>query len=601
MAELIKMPKMSDTKTEGVIAAWLKKVGDKVKSGDILAEVETDKATMELENYEDGTLLYIGPKEGEAVAVDGVLAIVGKAGEDFSALLSGAAGGASAASASAAAQPAPSPAPAVALAPAETPKAASATPAASPVAPTPPAAVANGKKATVVRMPKMSDTMTEGTIAAWLKNVGDKVKSGDILAEVETDKATMELENYEDGTLLYTGPKAGEAVAVDGVLAIIGEEGADIQALLGGGQSAAAAPSPVDKAAISDSETENAERPVEIKADAQATGQAGADTTGAGQPVGGRLLASPLAKSIAKEKGINLSAIKGSGENGRIVARDLDAAQPSAAAAPTAAVPAPPAAIQNEYIKAALPEAAPAASPATKPAAAPAAQEVAYTDTPVSQMRKVIAKRLSESLFTAPHFYLTMEINMDKAVEARGRLNELSPIKLSFNDLVLKASAVALRQHPVVNSSWLGDKIRQNHVINIGVAVAVDEGLLVPVIRNADQKGLSQIATEVKELAGKAKSKKLQPAEWEGSTFTISNLGMFGIDEFTAIINTPDSCILAVGGIKQTPIVKDGQIVVGNLMKVTLSCDHRVVDGATGAAFLQTLKSLLEDPMRMLI
>ena len=260
-----------------------------------------------------------------------------------------------------------------------------------------------------------------------------------------------------------------------------------------------------------------------------------------------------------------------------------------------------PAAATNEYIKAALPESAPAASPAAKPTAAPAAQEGTYTDTPVSQMRKVIAKRLAESMFTAPHFYLTMEINMDKAVEARGRLNELSPVKLSFNDLVLKASAVALRQHPAINSSWLGDKIRQNKVINIGVAVAVDEGLLVPVVRNADQKGLSQIATEVKELAGKAKSKKLQPAEWEGSTFTISNLGMFGIEEFTAIINPPDSCILAVGGIKQAPIVKDGQIVVGNLMKVTLSCDHRVVDGATGAAFLQTLKGLLEDPMRMLI
>ncbi|GAB3326296.1 hypothetical protein GCM10027511_36030 [Hymenobacter humi] len=573
MAEIIKMPKMSDTMTEGTIAAWLKKVGDKVKSGDILAEVETDKATMELENYEDGTLLYIGPKEKESVVVDGVLAIVGKEGEDFSALLAQAQGGQSGGAAPAAEAPkaeaAPAPAPA-APAPQAAPAAATAPAAAAPAAP------ANGKKATVVRMPKMSDTMTEGTIASWLKKVGDKVKSGDILAEVETDKATMELENYEDGTLLYTGPKAGEAVPVDGILAIIGEEGADIQALLGGQSGgAAAAPAPeAPKAA--EAPAAPATAPAAPVAPAQAAAPAG------------RILASPLAKSIAKEKGINLAQVVGSGDNGRIVQRDVENFQPSAAPAPQAAPAAP------------SPTATPAAAPQAAPSA-PAATEGTYTDTPVSQMRKVIAKRLSESLFTAPHFYLTMEINMDKAMEARVRLNELSPIKLSFNDLVLKSAAVALRQHPVVNSSWLGDKIRQNKLINIGVAVAVDEGLLVPVIRNADQKGLSQIATEVKELAGKAKSKKLQPAEWEGSTFTISNLGMFGIDEFTAIINPPDACILAVGGIKQTPIVKDGQIVVGNIMKVTLSCDHRVVDGATGAAFLQTLKGLLEDPMRMLI
>ncbi|QKG56802.1 pyruvate dehydrogenase complex dihydrolipoamide acetyltransferase [Hymenobacter sp. BRD128] len=556
MAEIIKMPKMSDTMTEGTIAAWLKKVGDKVKSGDILAEVETDKATMELENYEDGTLLYIGPKEKDSVPVDGVLAIVGKEGEDISGLLNGQ-GGASA--------PQPAAAPAPVAAPAPAPQAA---------APAAPAAPANGKKATVVRMPKMSDTMTEGTIAAWLKKVGDKVKSGDVLAEVETDKATMELENYEDGTLLYTGPKEGEAVAVDGVLAIIGEEGADIQALLGG-QSGGAAPVPAAPAA--------AVPAVAAAAPAESTG---------------RLLASPLAKSIAKDKGVDLRQIKGSGENGRIVARDLENAQPQAGA-PTASPAAAPASAPSEYIQAALPEQPAAAKPAAAPA--PAAADGTYTDTPVSQMRKVIAKRLSESLFTAPHFYLTMEILMDKAMETRVRMNELSPVKLSFNDMVIKASAVALRQHPVINSSWLGDKIRQNKQINIGVAVAVDEGLLVPVIRNADGKGLSQIATEVKELAGKAKTKKLQPAEWEGSTFTISNLGMFGIDEFTAIINPPDACILAVGGIKQTAVVKNGELAIGNIMKVTLSCDHRVVDGATGAAFLQTLKGLLEDPMRMLI
>ncbi|ALW85732.1 pyruvate dehydrogenase [Hymenobacter sedentarius] len=581
MAEIIKMPKMSDTMTEGTIAAWLKKVGDKVKSGDILAEVETDKATMELENYEDGTLLYIGPKEKESVVVDGVLAIVGKEGEDFSALLAQPQGGQSGGAAPAAEAPkpeaAPAPAPA-APAPQTAPAAAPAPAAAAPAAP------ANGKKATVVRMPKMSDTMTEGTIASWLKNVGDKVKSGDILAEVETDKATMELENYEDGTLLYTGPKAGEAVPVDGILAIIGEEGADVQALLGG-QSGGAAAAPAPEA------PKAAEAPAAPAATPAApAAQPAAVTPAQAAAPAGRILASPLAKSIAKERGINLAQVVGSGDNGRIVQRDVENFQPSAAPVPQAAPAAAPS-----------PTAAPAAAAPQAAPSAPAATEGTYTDTPVSQMRKVIAKRLSESLFTAPHFYLTMEINMDKAMEARVRLNELSPIKLSFNDLVLKSAAVALRQHPVVNSSWLGDKIRQNKLINIGVAVAVDEGLLVPVIRNADQKGLSQIATEVKELAGKAKSKKLQPAEWEGSTFTISNLGMFGIDEFTAIINPPDACILAVGGIKQTPIVKDGQIVVGNIMKVTLSCDHRVVDGATGAAFLQTLKGLLEDPMRMLI
>ena len=608
MAEIIKMPKMSDTMTEGTIAAWLKNVGDKVKSGDILAEVETDKATMELENYEDGTLLYIGPKAGEAVAVDGILAIVGKEGEDFSALLNGSTGGAAAPVAETAKAEAPQPAPAPA---APTPAAAPAVPAmAAPVA----AAPANGKKATVVRMPKMSDTMTEGTIAAWLKSVGDKVKSGDILAEVETDKATMELENYEDGTLLYTGPKAGEAVPVDGILAIIGEEGADIQALLGGQSGGAAAPTAAAPTAPAEEpkpaeELKPAEAAAPVAAPA-ASAPAAAQLAAVAPTAGGRILASPLAKSIAKEKGINLAQVVGSGDNGRIVQRDVENFQPAAAAAPAPqAAPAAPAAPAAQAQVAVSAPASQAPSAQATIVQAPSAQAISannqapssYTDTPVSQMRKVIAKRLSESLFTAPHFYLTMEINMDKAIEARVKLNELSPIKLSFNDLVLKATAMGLRQHPVVNSSWLGDKIRQNHVINIGVAVAVDEGLLVPVIRNADQKGLSQIATEVKELAGKAKTKKLQPAEWEGSTFTISNLGMFGIDEFTAIINPPDACILAVGGIKQTAIVKDGALAIGNIMKVTLSCDHRVVDGATGAAFLQTLKGLLEDPMRMLI
>ncbi|MBC6698282.1 pyruvate dehydrogenase complex dihydrolipoamide acetyltransferase [Hymenobacter puniceus] len=600
MAEIIKMPKMSDTMTEGVIASWLKKVGDKVKSGDILAEVETDKATMELENYEDGTLLHIGPQAGESVPVDGLLAIVGKEGEDISALLGGAA---PAAPAPTEAAPAPEAAPAAEAAPAPAAAPAPEAPKAeAPAAPAPAAAPAgNGKKATVIRMPKMSDTMTEGTIASWLKKVGDKVKSGDVLAEVETDKATMELENYEDGTLLYVGPKDGESVAVDGILAIIGEEGADVQALLGGQSGGSAAPAeaaPAPESAPAAAAPAPAATPAPTPAAPAAAAPAAAVTSVAPAPAGTRILASPLAKSIAREKGIDLNGVKGSGENGRIVSRDLENAQPAAAPAaqPAAAAPAPAAApATTEAPKAEAPKAEAAPAQAAQPA------DGTYTDTPVSQMRKVIARRLSESLFTAPHFYLTMEILMDRAMEVRTQLNTLSPVKLSFNDLVIKAAAVALKQHPAVNSSWLGDKIRQNKVVNIGVAVAVDEGLLVPVVRNADGKGLSTIATEVKELAGKAKSKKLQPAEWEGSTFTISNLGMFGIDEFTAIINPPDACILAVGGIKQTAVVKDGQLAIGNIMKVTLSCDHRVVDGATGAAFLQTLKALLEDPMRMLI
>ena len=583
MAEIIKMPKMSDTMTEGVIAAWLKKVGDKVKSGDILAEVETDKATMELENYDDGTLLYIGPKEGESVPVDGVLAVVGKEGEDISGLLSGSTGGAAE---KAPAAEAPGPAPTSASAP-EAPKPA---PAPAPAAAKPAPAAGNGKKATVIRMPKMSDTMTEGTIAAWLKKVGDKVKSGDILAEVETDKATMELDNYEDGTLLYIGPKEGESIPVDGVLAVIGEAGADVQALISG-QSGGQADAEGEAESV---------QPAATVADAGPADANAAPTPQVPQTANasnGRIFASPLAKNIAKDKGIDLSQVQGSGDNGRIIQRDVENFQP------TAATPAGPTSVPTSQA-APTPAAAPqAAQPATNnqqptPTNQP---EGTYTDTPVSQMRKVIARRLSESLFTAPHFYLTMEITMDRAMAARGQLNELSPVKLSFNDLVIKACAVALKQHPVINSSWLGDKIRQNKQINIGVAVAVDEGLLVPVVRNADGKGLAAIATEVKELAGKAKSKKLQPAEWEGSTFTISNLGMFGIEEFTAIINPPDACILAVGGIKQTAVVKDGALAIGNVMKVTLSCDHRVVDGASGAAFLQTVKSLLEDPMRMLI
>lgn len=576
MAEIIKMPKMSDTMTEGVIASWLKKVGDTVKSGDILAEVETDKATMELESYDDGTLLYIGPKEKESVPVDGILAIIGKKDEDISGLLSQVDGGGGAPA------PAEKPASTEEQAPAKQPAEAMSkeAPAAAP-APQATKAPAAKVNATVIRMPKMSDTMTEGTIASWQKKVGDKVKSGDVLAEVETDKATMELESYDDGTLLYIGVEAGNAVAVDGVLAIIGEAGADFQQLLNGG-SGQDQPADRQEAEIADSRVENSKTDTQIREQAipaetkdvqvPAKGSNGQQAQPAAVNDGGRILASPLAKRIAEEKGIDLAQVKGSGDNGRIVVKDVET-----------------------FVPAAKPASAPA------PAAAPAPAGAPYSEVPVSQMRKVIAKRLSESLFTAPHFYLTMEIDMDKAIEARTSLNEVSPVKISFNDLVVKAAAAALKQHPAVNSSWLGDRIRYNNQINIGIAVAVEEGLLVPVVRNADHKTLSQIAGEVKDLGGKAKSKKLQPSDWEGNTFTISNLGMFGIDEFTAIINSPDACIMAVGGIKQTPVVKNGQIQIGNLMKVTLSCDHRVVDGAVGSAFLQTFKKLLEDPIRILV
>ena len=548
MAEVILMPRLSDTMTEGVIAAWHKKVGDSVKKGDLLADIETDKATMELESYQEGTLLHLGIEKGGKLQVNDLLAIIGKAGEDITGLIGQHAGGAAAATAPASTEPAAAP------------------PAAAPAAAA--AAVDIASMEEVVLMPRLSDTMTEGVIAGWQKNVGDAVKKGDVLADIETDKATMELESYKEGVLLYQGAKAGEKIQVNDLLCIIGKPDFDVAAVLaamqsGGGAAAPAAAAPVAAAA-----------PAVIPAPAPA----------AAAPVvvnEGRILASPLAKKLAADKGIDLKYVKGSGDNGRIIKSDVDNYVPAAAPAATTAP-------------------APAAAVTVAVPAAPAGQ-VNFEEVPVSQMRKTIARRLAESKFSAPHFYLTMRIDMDACVAARGRLNEVSKVKISFNDMVLKATAVALKQHPKVNSSWLGDKIRINHHVNIGVAVAVDEGLLVPVVRFADTKSLSQIGAEVKEFAQKAKDKKLQPADWEGSTFTISNLGMFGIDEFTAIINPPDACILAVGGIIQEPVVKNGQIVPGNVMKVTLSCDHRVVDGATGAAFLQTLKSLLEEPLRMLV
>lgn len=538
MAEVIKMPKMSDTMTEGVIASWLKKVGDQVKAGDILAEVETDKATMELEAYDDGTLLYIGVNEHEAAPVDGVIAVIGKKGEDYQSLLE------------------------------DIPKNEvvedTSTQDSSEEKEAEPKDTGN-IKATVVRMPKMSDTMEEGTIAQWLKKEGDEVKSGDILAEIETDKATMELEAYEDGTLLYIGPKDGESVIVDGVIAIIGEKDADYKALLSASEKIA----PVEK------KGDEKENQVVSQPDNGISSTRKVSEDGAG---GERIKVSPLARRMARDKGYDLSKIAGTGDQGRIIKRDVESYTPIAEREDGKA--------DNQKSPVVLPK---------------VVGEESYEEVPVSQMRKTIARRLAESKFTSPHFYLTMEINMDEAIRARQSMNEVSPVKISFNDIVVKAVATALRRHPKVNSSWLGDKIRFNKHIHIGVAVAVDEGLLVPVVRFADNKTLSHISMEVKELAGKAVNKQLQPQEWEGNTFTVSNLGMFGIEEFTAIINPPDSCILAIGGIKQTAVVKNDELVPGNVMKVTLSCDHRVVDGAMGSAFLQTLKGLLEDPVRILV
>ncbi|MGJ1389243.1 2-oxo acid dehydrogenase subunit E2 [Sphingobacterium spiritivorum] len=547
MAEVVKMPKMSDTMTEGVIAKWHKKVGDKVNSGDLVAEIETDKATMDFESYQEGTLLYIGPKEGEAVAVDAVIAVLGEEGEDFQALLDGSSD--------------------ASAAPAEEKKeeAKEETPASEESSSA--SVSAEDLGVTVITMPLLSDTMTEGVIAQWNFKVGDTIKSDDAIADVETDKATMEVTAYADGTLLYVGLEAGQAAKVNDIIAIVGPAGTDVTPLL---NQKSAAP----KAESKESKKEEAPKAAAESASAETVGSSADDS---------RVKASPLARKIAKEKGINLNDVKGSADGGRIVKKDVESfvpsAKPAAAPASTGAAPA------TESKTITLPT---------------YVGEEKYTEQPVSQMRKTIARRLSESLFTAPHFYLTISIDMDNAIAARTQINEVAPVKVSFNDIVIKAAAVALKKHPAVNSSWGGDKIRFNEHTNIGVAIAVEDGLLVPVVRFADGKSLSHISTEVKDFAQRAKSKKLQPSDWEGSTFTVSNLGMFGIDEFTSIINSPDGAILSVGAIQAIPVVKNGAVVPGNIMKLTLGCDHRVVDGATGAAFLQTLKSLIENPVRLL-
>lgn len=538
MAEVITMPRLSDTMTEGKVAKWHKKVGDKVKEGDILAEIETDKAVQDFESEVEGTLLYVGVEEGGAAAVDSVLAIIGNDGEDISGLTGGEAPKSNDSEEKKTDEDHKTENNATSIEQAD-------------------AEIPAGVE--VITMPRLSDTMTEGKVAKWHKNVGDTVKEGDLLAEIETDKAVQDFESEFNGVLLKQGVEEGGAAPVDSVLAIIGPEGTDV--------SGVGAP----KAASSSSE-----KPAEQKAESQSEEKA---APAANSSSSDRVAISPLAKKMAQDKGVDINSIQGSGENGRIVKKDIENYQPSAAK--------------------------PAAS---APAASPAAAQVALsfvqgedTETPNSQVRNVIAKRLSESKFTAPHYYLMVEINMDKAIEARKEINALPDTKISFNDMIIKATAVALRKHPQVNSSWAGDKIIHRGNINVGVAVAIPDGLVVPVLKNTDQMNYTQISAAVKDMAARAKNKGLKANEMEGSTFSISNLGMFGIETFTSIINQPNSAILSVGAIIEKPVVKNGQIVVGNIMKLSLACDHRVVDGATGAQFLQTLKTYLENPLTLLL
>ena len=532
------MPRLSDTMEEGTVASWLKQVGDKIEEGDILAEIETDKATMEFESFHEGILLHIGVQAGETAAVDVLLAIIGDEGEDVSALLN-----------------------------ADTPhKETNKEAVEAAVATKETKALVIPEGVEIINMPRLSDTMEEGAVASWLKKVGDTVEEGDILAEIDTDKATMEFESFFSGTLLHIGIQAGETAAVDTLLAIIGPEGTDVAAIL------AAAATIVPKTAASEPtavvEAVQSEISVATPAIAAAVATPTLVTTS-----NGRIMASPLAKKIAKEKGIDINLVTGTGESGRIVKRDVEQFSPAAAVT---------------------------AVPAQAAVFIPAGQEK-QEEIPNSQMRKTIAKRLGESKFSAPHYYLTVEFDMDATIAFRKQYNSIPDYKISFNDIVVKAVALALKAHPQVNSQWFDDKMVLNHHVHVGVAVAVEDGLVVPVLKFANEMNLPQIGSQVKDFAYRARSKKLKPQEMDGSTFTVSNLGMFGIDEFTSIINQPNSAILSVGSILQKPVVKEGKIVVGNTMKLTLACDHRTVDGATGAQFLQTLKEYIENPIRLVV
>ncbi|TGV00510.1 pyruvate dehydrogenase complex dihydrolipoamide acetyltransferase [Flavivirga rizhaonensis] len=538
MAIVINMPRLSDTMEEGTVAAWLKKVGDKIEEGDILAEIETDKATMEFESFNEGTLLHIGVQEGETTKVDELLAIIGDEGEDIASLLSGD------------------------NASTEVKEATDTVETNDELAEAS-ADVALPEGVIVVTMPRLSDTMEEGTVATWLKKVGDTVEEGDILAEIETDKATMEFESFQAGTLLHIGLQEGESAKVDALLAIIGPAGTDVKDV--------ASNFKVSGGSTKTEETPKKETP-KVEAPKTTAKQETAKpnkSVAATSANGGRLFASPLAKKIAEEKGINLSQVQGSGENGRIIKQDIE-----------------------NFV--------PASSGASVGKFVPTGQED-FDEVTNSQMRKAIAKALTNSKFTAPHYYLNVEFDMENAIAFRKQFNSVPDTKISYNDMIVKACALALKQHPQVNSQWFADKMRLNNHVHIGVAVAVPDGLVVPVVKFANEQSLPQIGAAVKELAGKARNKKLTPAEMEGSTFTVSNLGMFGIESFTSIINQPNSAILSVGNIIEKPVVKDGKIVVGNTMKLSLACDHRTVDGATGAQFLQTLKGYIENPVTMLV
>lgn len=551
MAEIITMPRLSDTMTEGVVAKWLKNVGDQIEEGDILAEIETDKATMEFESFHEGTLLHIGIQEGETASVDSLLAIIGEKGEDYQSLLSEKNGS-----------------PAASQEEKETPAKGAED---KDEAQSESSGVELPSDLEVISMPRLSDTMTEGTVAKWLKQVGDTIDEGDILAEIETDKATMEFESFHQGTLLYIGVEEGNSAEVDAVLAVIGEKGTDMTPYLEGlskrssGSTVESSKEENKNDFASASSSSNGSKATPIKSEPVARTAAPAPVSSAN----GRLIASPLARKLAAEKNINLQQVQGSGEAGRIIKRDIENFTPGAGGRN-----------QGPFV--------------------PAGQE-SFEEVANSQMRKVIARRLGESKFTAPHYYLNVEFNMDNAISFREQYNSIPDTKISFNDIVVKATALALKEHPQVNSQWFDDRIKKNHHVHIGVAVAVEDGLLVPVLKFADEQNLTQIGSQVKDYAGRARNKKLTPEEMEGSTFTISNLGMFGITDFTSIINQPNSAILSVGAIVQKPVVKQGAIVVGNTMKLTLACDHRTVDGATGALFLQTLKGYVENPVTMLV
>lgn len=567
MAEIINMPRLSDTMEEGVVATWLKQIGDKVEEGDILAEIETDKATMEFESFSEGVLLHIGVQEGETAPVDQLLCIIGEEGEDISDLINGDAAKESSSENDTTASKDDSSNNNEDDGEKEDHDDSSHEASSSP----------DGNDdlpegVIIVTMPRLSDTMEEGTVASWLKKEGDTVEEGDILAEIETDKATMEFESFNSGTLLKIGIQEGETAKVDALLAIIGPEGTDVSNLGLKESKKAPAQEEAPKEEKAAPAPQKEEKKQEEKKEEKPQAESSASSTS--QNTSGRIFVSPLAKKMAADKGIDLNQVQGTGENGRIVKSDIENFTPQTAKVASSAASAP----QFEAVG-----------------------TETFEEVPNSQMRKTIAKRLGQSKFTAPHYYLGLDLDMDNAIASRKAINELPDTKISFNDMVIKAAAMALRKHPNVNTQWTDKNTIIAKHIHIGVAVAVDDGLLVPVLPFADQMSLQQIGGKVKELAVKARNKKLQPKEMEGSTFTISNLGMFGITEFTSIINQPNSAIMSVGAIVQKPVVKDGQIVIGNVMKITLACDHRTVDGATGAAFLQTFKSYIENPIVMYV